>query len=234
MSDLLRNIRLIPRIAFFSCFALCLWLPVADATEHKAAENDGNKAVKTVEILMYEGVELMDFAGPAEVFIVAADGKAFRVLTVAASTKPLKTMGGVTLTPDFTFADAPHADILIVPGGNMGAVGKQGREWLRTAGADAGIVMSVCFGAMLLADVGMLDGIEATTHHLGIQGLKQMAPKCKVVEGKRFVDSGKIITTAGVTAGIDGALHVVDRLLGKAAAQWTAREWMEHPVQQGG
>ena len=224
---------MISRVIFFACYALCLCLPVAGATETAVAESEGKKAVKTVEILMYEGVELMDFAGPAEVFIVAEDGKAFRVLTVAASTKPLKTMGGVTLTPDFAFADAPPADILIVPGGNMRAVGKEGREWLKTAGKDAGIVMSVCFGAMLLADAGMLDGIEATTHHLGIQGLKQIAPKCKVVEGKRFVDSGKIITTAGVTAGIDGALHVVERLLGKAAAQWTAQEWMEHPVQQG-
>ena len=74
-----------------------------------------------------------------------------------------------------------------------------------------------------------LDGIQATTHHLGIAGLKQLAPKCQVVEGQRFVDSGKIITTAGVTAGIDGALHVVERLLGEPAARWTAREWMEHP-----
>jgi transcriptional regulator GlxA family with amidase domain len=88
--------------------------------------------------------------------------------------------------------------------------------------------MSVCFGALLLADVGLLDGIEATTHHWAVENLQKAAPKCKVLKDRRFVDGGKIITTAGVTAGIDGALHVVERLLGKEAARWTAEEWMEH------
>lgn len=187
------------------------------------------RPVKTVAILLFEGVELMDFAGPAEVFIVAAEGKAFRVVTVAASTKPLKTMGGITVTPDFDFDNAPKADIVVVPGGNMKAVGKDGIAWIKNAAKDAEIVMSVCFGAMLLAEAGLLDDIEATTHHWGIDRLKTVAPKCKVVTGKmRFVDSGKIITTAGVTAGIDGALRVVERLLGREAARWTAQEWMEH------
>lgn len=88
--------------------------------------------------------------------------------------------------------------------------------------------MSVCYGAFLLADAGLLDGIEATTHHWGVAALKGAAPQCKVVTGKRYVDSGKIITTAGVTAGIDGALRIVERLLGREAARWAAEEWMEH------
>lgn len=187
------------------------------------------RKVKTVAVLLFEGVELLDFAGPAEVFIVADHGKAFRVVTVADKTEPLKTMGGVTVTPDFEYKTAPKADVLVVPGGNMKAVGKDGREWIKAASGDAEITLSVCFGAMLLADAGLLDGIEATTHHWGLDGLRKAAPKCKVVDGKRFVDSGKIISTAGVTAGIDGALRVVERLLGKEAAAWTADEWMEHP-----
>lgn len=185
--------------------------------------------LKTVAVLLFEGVELMDFAGPAEVFIVADHGKAFRVVTVASSTKPVATMGGVSVVPDFDYAHAPKADILVIPGGNMRSVDKVGLEWIKKASGEAQITMSVCFGAMLLAEASLLDGIEATTHHWGIAGLKRAAPKCKVIEGKRFVDSGKIITTAGVTAGIDGALHVVERLLGKEAAKWTADEWMEHP-----
>ena len=189
------------------------------------------KTVRTVAILLFEGVELLDFAGPAEVFIVAAEGKAFRVVTVAETTEPLKTMGGVTVKPDFTFEKAPTADIVVVPGGNTGAVGKAGREWLKKASADAEVTLSVCFGAFLLADVGLLDGVEATTHHWAVERLKVAAPKCKVVTGKRFVDSGKVVTTAGVTAGIDGALHVVERLLGKEAVRWTAEEWMEYPRQ---
>lgn len=185
--------------------------------------------MKTVAILLFEGVELLDFAGPAEVFIVAAEGKAFRVVTVAESSKPLKTMGGVTVTPDFDYTNAPRADILVLPGGNMRAVGPAGRAWIKKTAGETEIVLTVCFGAMFLADTGLLDGIEATTHHWGVDRLRGLAPKCKVVTGKRFVDSGKVITTAGVTAGIDGALRVVERTLGKDAAKWTAEEWMEHP-----
>ena len=85
--------------------------------------------------------------------------------------------------------------------------------------------MSVCFGAYLLAEAELLNNIEATTHSWGIEGLKKAAPKCQVISNKRFVVSGKIITTAGVTAGIDGALHVVEKTLGKKAADWTANEW---------
>ncbi len=194
----------------------------------KTATPQEKEIVKTVVILLFEGVELMDFAGPAEVFIVAAEGKAFRVVTVAESTKPLKTMGGITITPDCDYASAPKGDVIVVPGGNMNSVGSAGRAWVKKASQNAEITMSVCFGAMLLADTGLLDGVEATTHHWGIDRLKKISPKCKVVEGKRFVDSGKIITTAGVTAGIDGALRVVERMLGPEAARWTADEWMEH------
>jgi transcriptional regulator GlxA family with amidase domain len=137
-------------------------------------------------------------------------------------------MGGITLTPDFTYQTAPKADVLVVPGGNTRAVGKAGRAWLKKASGEAEVTLSVCFGAFLLADAGLLDGVEATTHSWGIEGLKKAAPKCKVVTGRRFVDGGKVVTTAGVTAGIDGALHVVERLLGKKAARWTAEEWMEY------
>jgi len=184
---------------------------------------------RTVAILLFEGVELLDFAGPAEVFIVAAEGKAFRVVTVAATRAPLRTMGGVTVTPDATYADAPVADVLVVPGGDMRSVGPDGRAWLRRAAADAGIVMSVCMGAFLLAEAGLLDGIPATTHRWGLERLRKQAPRCEVLGDRRFVDAGRVVTTAGVTAGIDGALHVVGRLLGADAARWTASEWMEHP-----
>src|SRR5207253_1104950 len=126
---------------------------------------EGKRAVKTVAVLLFDGVELLDFAGPAEVFIVADHGKSFRVVTVADTTKPLKTMGGITITPDFSYENAPRADVLVVPGGKTSAVGKEGRAWLKKAAGDADIVMSVCYGAFLLADAGLLDGGEATTHH---------------------------------------------------------------------
>jgi transcriptional regulator GlxA family with amidase domain len=222
-----------PRTCGLLIIAISLQLQTAEAAEPAKRDVSGEKSkpmIRTVAVLLFEGVELMDFAGPAEVFIVADEGKAFRVVTVANSTKPLKTMGGITVTPDYDFSTAPKAEVLVIPGGNMQAVNQAGREWIKSAAKDAEIVMSVCFGAMLLADSGLLDGVEATTHHWGIERLRKLAPKCKVVESKRYVDSGKVITTAGVTAGIDGALHIVERMLGKEAARWTAVEWMEHPV----
>ncbi|MBE0642959.1 MAG: DJ-1/PfpI family protein [Bacteroidetes bacterium] len=199
-----------------------------NAPEGRNAPPVAVDSVRTVAILLFEGAELLDVAGPAEVFIVAAEGKAFRVIMVAESTAPLHTMGGVNITPDYGFAEAPRADVIVVPGGDMQNISERGMQWLRTASEKAEIVMSVCMGAFVLARAGMLDGIEATTHHWGVDRLEKLVPGCKVLRDRRFVDSGKIITTAGVTAGIDGALHVVGRLLGSEAEHWTAVEWMEH------
>jgi transcriptional regulator GlxA family with amidase domain len=186
---------------------------------------------RTVAILLFDGVEVLDFSGPAEVFIVAAEGKAFRVITVAEHVKPVHTMGGLRVLPDFDIATAPRADIVVVPGGAMEKVSRKGLAWIRTVAAGAEVVMSVCMGAFLLARAGLLDGVAATTHHWGLKRLKSAAPLCRVVRGERFVDGGHVVTTAGVTAGIDGALHIVERLLGRAARRWTARSWMEHEGQ---
>lgn len=182
----------------------------------------------TVGMLIFEGVELLDFAGPSEVFIVSGNGNQFRVVTVAASKKPLMTMGGITVTPSHDYKDAPMIDILVVPGGAMSQVSRDGIQWIQKAAAQSKVTMSVCMGAFLLAEAGLLDDVKATTHAWGIDGLKRAAPKCRVVTGKRFVDSGKIVTTGGVTAGIDGALHLVRRFYGDEAARWTAEEWMEY------
>ena len=181
-----------------------------------------------VQILVFPGVELLDFAGPAEVFIVAAEGKAFDVRTVAAAVDPVATMGGVRIVPDFTFASAPRADVVVVPGGDLRNVGDAARAWVLRAAGEAQILMSVCMGALLLGRLGLLDGMEATTHTWGLDPLRAAAPRCSVVSDRRFVDAGKVVTAAGVTAGIDAALHVVRRLLGDEAARWTAEEWMEY------
>jgi len=182
----------------------------------------------TVAILIFNGVELLDFTGPAEVFIVADYGKAFQVFTVANTTDLVKTMGGIQVKPDYTYVNAPAADIVIVPGGAMSNVNSSGVQWLKKASSQSRITMSVCMGAFLLAKADLLNGIRATTHRWGLPGLESAAPTCKVVRTQRFVDAGKIVTTGGVTAGIDGALHIVERLLGKEAAEWTSREWMEY------
>ena len=184
---------------------------------------------KNVAIFVHQEVELLDFAGPAEVFAFAESGKAFNVYTVAVGDGDVACRGSVTVKPRYTLANCPKPDLIVLPGGNTSIPLRDDRvvEWIRKASPDAEVVMSVCTGALLLAKAGLLDGKEATTHWQSIEWLKQAAPKTKVHADRRFVDNGKIVTSAGVSAGIDGALHVVERLLGKKAAQDTAR-YMEY------
>ena len=115
-------------------------------------------------------------------------------------------MGGLTIKPDFTYANAPRTDVLVVPGGDFSKLGKADLRWIRKSADEAEITMSVCFGALLLARAGLLDDVPATTHHFAIGALHSEAPKCHILPGKRYVNGGKIVTTAGVTAGIDGAI----------------------------
>lgn len=199
------------------------------AAQEPAFERDASQPKNiNVAVLIFDGVELLDFAGPAEVFIVASQQHPFRVFTVGPSRDPIKTMGGITVTPEFSYENAPKADVLVIPGGNTRGAGTAGVKWIRDSAEEAEIVMSVCFGALLLAEAKLLDGVSATTHNWAIDSLRSAAPKCKVVTGQRFVDSGKIVSTAGVTAGIDGAIHVVERIAGKKVAKWTAETWMEY------
>jgi transcriptional regulator GlxA family with amidase domain len=103
-------------------------------------------------------------------------------------------------------------------------------EWIRRASTKAELVLSVCTGALLLAKAGLLDGLEATTHHGAIDLLRQVAPKTMVHADRRFVDNGRVACSAGIAAGIDMSLHVVARLLGRELAEQTARQ-MEYPWQ---
>lgn len=181
-------------------------------------------AKKKVAIVIFEGVELLDFAGPGEVFAAAGRGGAFDVFTVGPTAAAIESQRFVTVTPEVAMAQSPWPDVLVIPGGNVGSLleDEAAKAWLRKAATQAELVLSVCNGALVLADAGLLDGLEATTHHGSIATLKQMAPRTKVHDDRRFVDNGKIITAAGVSAGIDAALHVVSRLLGVESAQRTA------------
>ena len=186
------------------------------------------KPKKNVAILVYEGMELLDFAGPAEVFSVAGGGRAFEVFTVAASPGPVKSLG-FAFTPHYTLGDCPKVDVLVVPGGStrIPLTDPAVVAWVKKKSGEAEVVVSVCTGALLLAKAGLLDGLEATTHHASLDALQEAAPKTKVRVGLRFVDNGKVVTSAGVSAGIDASLHVVERLLGLEGATQTA-EYMEY------
>lgn len=185
----------------------------------------GEEKARSVAILIFAGMELLDFAGPAEVFAAAG----YKVSTVAATRDPVACAGLMKLTPHYTFADCPRTDIIVVPGGGVSAVAKDERvtKWLTQAAGEAEATMSVCTGAFVLAQAGLLDGKEATTHWSGIKRLRTQYPKITVRENQRVVDNGKIVTTAGVSAGIDGSLHLVERLSGRNQASQTAR-YMEY------
>ena len=149
--------------------------------------------------------------------------------TIAASTDPIVSQGFVSINPKYAVANSPTPDILVVPGGGVGSVieNKALMDWIKNTSRRAEIVFSVCNGALVLAMLGLLDGLEATTHHGSIATLRVWTNKTAVHENRRFVDNGKIVTAAGVSAGIDAALHLVARLNGRDAAERTAR-YMEY------
>ncbi len=181
---------------------------------------------RNVAVLIFPGVQIIDYTGPWEVLGHATvDGqRAFHIYSVAAKPGPITTSMGMSVNPNYTFADAPKADVLVVPGGGVDPQLENAAliEWVRASARDAEVVLSVCNGAFFLARAGLLDGLEATTFAGLIEQLRAAAPKTKVVRDKRFVDNGKIVTAAGLSSGIDGALHVIEKLYGKGAAQVAA------------
>jgi transcriptional regulator GlxA family with amidase domain len=161
----------------------------------------------------------------------------FKVFTVAETPGTILTNHGLKIVPEHTFESAPAPDILVVPGGfgTLALLNKPSvLEWIRVRAKRAEIVASVCTGALLLAKAGLLDGQAATTHYLQRDLLRELAPGAVIHEDKRFLDNGHIATSAGVSAGIDLALHLVARLHGPTVAQETARYMEYHWRNDGG
>ncbi len=179
----------------------------------------------SVAIFLYNGVELLDFAGPGEVFSAAG----FRVYTASVDGKDILSQGFVNVKPQYSVENAPRPDIVVFPGGGADAPSKDARVigWLKSNVETGTMAMSVCTGAAILARAGMLEGYNVTTFHNYIDGLQAILPNSKVLRDTRFVDNGVVVTTAGVSAGIDGALHLVSRIKGLETAKETAR-YMEY------
>jgi len=189
-----------------------------------------------VLITLFDDVDTLDFCGPLEVFSItgqrATGPVPFIVSTVAERRQPpINTRSGLSVIPYYTYKNAVQADILIIPGG-LGSRHERSNpatiEFIQRQAQRAELIVSVCTGALLLGATGLLDGLRATTHHTALDELAATAPACTVVSDQRFVDNGQIITSAGITAGIDTALYVVQRLLGQDTARETA-EHMEYP-----
>lgn len=195
---------------------------------------------RNVAVLIFPDVEVLDFTGPFEVFAVTgelSDGQLFHTYTVAESSINVRARNGLTIIPDHTFETFPEPDLLIVPGGfgtrallNKSSV----LEWIRQRARKAEIVASVCTGSLVLAKAGLIDGLPATTHYLCFDLLRELAPTAIVHEDRRFLDSGPIVTSAGISAGIDMSLHIVARLHGDATADKTARYMEYHWRNDGG
>ena len=175
-----------------------------------------------VAILIFDGVQIIDYTGPYEV--LGSRGRR-NVYTVAEKPDAIKTNMGMLVVPNYTFANQPKPDILIIPGGRgVGAQlsNQKVLDWIKDNAGDAKYVMSVCNGAFFLAKTGLLANMPATTTAGFIPSLKDFSPTTTPVYDKRFVDNGKIITTAGLTSGIDGAVHLIEKLDGPGWAKYIA------------
>jgi transcriptional regulator GlxA family with amidase domain len=180
--------------------------------------------------MIFPDVELLDFAGPYEAFTAvnySDEQKLFEVFTVAERPDPLATRAGVRIVPDYTYENAPKIDILVVPGGQgtrREIDNPVALEWIRSVAGEAELTTSVCTGSFLIARAGSLQaGNRATTHWASVQRMREAFPGVEVLEGVRFVDDGAVISSAGVSAGIDMSLHVIERLCGRDAAAGSAR-----------
>jgi putative intracellular protease/amidase len=178
-----------------------------------------------VAIFIFDGVQMIDYVGPYEAFggVMSGDEQ-FNVYTVAEKPGALKTNSAMAIHPQYSFEDVPKPNIVVIPGGMTRGVLNNpiALKWIQDEAQTADIIMSVCTGAFILAKAGLLDGVEATTTAGHTEGPKKWAPKAKVVYDRRFVDAGKIVTTAGGTSSIDGALHVIERIFGRGTAQMSA------------
>ena len=191
-----------------------------------------------VGIYIYEHAEVLDFSGPFEVFSTASrlsePKDLFRVFLVAERNAPVSARGGYGVNPHHGFGEHPAIDVLIVVGGvHTAELGKPAViDWVRETARGAGLVASVCTGAFLLAEAGLLDGLDATTHWEDLDDLERSYPSLDVIRSRRWVDTGAVVTSGGISAGIDMSLHLVARLAGRELARKTARqmeyEWHEN------
>jgi len=194
---------------------------------------------KRVGILIFPAVEVLDFCGPYEVFSVArldeerrrTESSPFEVLLVAETRDPVVATGGLRVIPDATLETCPPLDILVVPGG-WGTRAEMSNQrvlkWIAERAREIETLTSVCTGAMLLGQIGLLDGRRATTHWRSLELMRQSFPSVTVEDKLHVVEDGQVLTSAGISAGIDMALRVVARYFGEAVGRATARH-IEYP-----
>jgi len=174
---------------------------------------------------LQNGVEVLDFAGPMEAFLIAG----FDVFTVSKTTDTILSQGILKIIPDYSIDNAPASEILVLFGGNTPVAYNDPAvvSWVQSREKQTQYFLSICSGAFILAKAGLLDGLTVTTFHRRIEELRNAYPKLNVLAKVRYVDNGHIITTAGVSAGIDGALHLITKIKGEKVAREVV-EYMEY------
>jgi transcriptional regulator GlxA family with amidase domain len=189
---------------------------------------------KRVGILIFAAVEVLDFAGPYEVFSVTRlsedrrleEPSPFEVMLVAEGMEPVQATGGLRVLPEVSLSTCPALDVLVVPGGwgTRAEVSNTALlDWISDRGRQVETLTSVCTGSFLLAQAGLLDGRRATTHWRSLARMRQTYPAVTVEDKLHVVEEGHVLTSAGISAGIDMALHVVRRYFGESVARATAR-----------
>lgn len=194
----------------------------------------------SIGIFIYDQAEVLDFSGPFEVFSTAirlgGDANRLTPYLISEDGNTVTARAGYRVQPNFTLHQHPDLDVLIVVGGvHTEVMHRQAvLDWLVDASADVSILGSVCTGAFVLAQAGLLDGLSVTTHWDDQADLQRQFPSLTVVDKVRWIDHGDRITSGGISAGIDMSLHLVERLAGRDLAERTARQmefhWMENPV----
>lgn len=197
--------------------------------------------VRNIAILLFDEVEVLDFCGPFEVLSITGrrDGSnPFNVYTVAEQAQ-ISARNNLQVLPSYTFETCPYPDILVVPGGGghhpdgtpFGSRREMHNEvlldWLRKTTPNCEYILSVCTGAMILANAGLTKNLQATTHHMAFDALREIDTSLTVHENTRVVDNGKYIFSGGISAGIDASFHLVNKLFGAKVALETAR-YMEY------
>lgn len=192
--------------------------------------------ILNVGLLVFDNIELLDFCGPYEVFTacnMASEKTFFNTYTFSPEGSPIKSINGMKVIPDFSIKNMPRPDILVLPGGEGSKsviAQSQLMEGIKERIEECSYVFSVCSGARILAKAGLLEGLEYTTHHSVFENLAQLSPDGIARKGKRYTDNGKILTAAGVSAGIDLSLYLIKKLLGESLAKETAH-YMEYPFE---
>jgi transcriptional regulator GlxA family with amidase domain len=186
-----------------------------------------------VGLLVFDEVEVLDFAGPFEVLstvgrVAKKQGSPvpFRVHVIGETKALVRARGGLGIVPEFDIGAHPSIDVLVIPGGAMEGVLARPDviEWTRVTSEQAQLTASVCTGAFLLGAAGLLDGRRVTTHWEDVDDLRQAFPRARVEAETRFIDDGDLVTSAGISAGIDMSLYLVRRLTSPELASGTARQ----------